>query len=80
MHHNAPVELYARNNLYWGRQSGLKTGCLVGPTNSTDIAQDLGYHPHKSLFNYIQIFLFLKSHHVGKCSHLIVPYSVHYGL
>ena len=30
------------------------------------------------LSNYMQIFLFLKSHHFGKCSHLIFLYIIGY--
>jgi len=67
-----------------GRQSGLKTGCVVGPglkiegvagpkiqptgTHSTGLRVHLA---RKSLFSYRQILLFMKSHHFEKCSHLI---------
>jgi len=30
------------------------------------------------LFNYIQVFLFLKSHHLGMCSHLKFRYIIGY--
>ena len=59
---------------------GLKGGSVAGHTNSTDGGT---WHKIESiipeiLFKYTQIFIFLKSHHFGKCSHLIVLYIIGY--
>src|SRR6218665_238452 len=48
------------------------------------MAQDSGHHPWILLFNYIQIFLFMKSHYFRKCyyccfsSYILVHYRILY--
>jgi len=71
-------------------QSGMKTGSVVDPGLKTGVSwilkvqqteahsTGLMHHSRKLLFNYVQIFLLMKSHHFWKVfsSHIPVHYRI----